>query len=540
MLTPLVLFFGLTVATAVIAYWSDNLGKKLGKKRISLLGMRPRTTATVLTIASSWGIMLFTLAVLLAVAKPLRDALFRFDRERNQNIQLRAQRDQLRTETRQIESKLVSREERLERVEKIAQTAETNAEKAQRQQQLAAKREIQARQNEKTARSRENAARQRENAARNREQTARRGAELAAKRAESARIGEERAQEEARAVRANLGAARTQLEQNRQRLQSARAQLASADSQLENVNARLGAAQTNLAAAQTRLDRANEVLARVRQSAETAAIQANLAFKEAAEALAARNRAEERVAALSREQRDLETQIARLNSFAQGLSLTVNQLSTRPVLVPVGKVLVSRTLPAGLSAVRVESHLRSVFGLAQDRVPELLPGATARLTQIAQGTNGEAFEVPEAQVFLRAAQFIANSGREVSVRLVSVSNFAEGEPQVFVRFEVVEVRRAIPAGEVLASVEINGNSGDAAIFNALLRLIEAGRAAAVRRGVNPPESPDDPNFYENGTNEQIFDALRRISTRRETVNVSLVAADDLSTVEPMRVRFLVS
>lgn len=74
MFTPLILFFGLTVATAVIAHWSDNLGKKLGKKRVSLFGLRPRTTATILTIASSWAIMLFTLAVLLIAVPPLKNA----------------------------------------------------------------------------------------------------------------------------------------------------------------------------------------------------------------------------------------------------------------------------------------------------------------------------------------------------------------------------------------------------------------------------------------------------------------------------------
>src|ERR1017187_2561151 len=62
MLTPLYLLFGLTAATCVIAYWADNLGKKLGKKRISLFNLRPRQTATLISMASSVGIMILTLA----------------------------------------------------------------------------------------------------------------------------------------------------------------------------------------------------------------------------------------------------------------------------------------------------------------------------------------------------------------------------------------------------------------------------------------------------------------------------------------------
>ena len=75
MSTPLFLLIGLTIATCVIAYWSDNLGKKLGKKRVTLLGLRPRQTATLMTMTSSVVIMLFTFGVLLATNSGLRGAL---------------------------------------------------------------------------------------------------------------------------------------------------------------------------------------------------------------------------------------------------------------------------------------------------------------------------------------------------------------------------------------------------------------------------------------------------------------------------------
>jgi uncharacterized protein (DUF3084 family) len=61
--TWLILISVLTILVCVIAYVSDNMGKKLGKKRISLFGLRPRQTATALTMATSVGIMLVTLAV---------------------------------------------------------------------------------------------------------------------------------------------------------------------------------------------------------------------------------------------------------------------------------------------------------------------------------------------------------------------------------------------------------------------------------------------------------------------------------------------
>src|ERR1017187_7509420 len=91
MLTPLYLLFGLTAATCVIAYWADNLGKKLGKKRISLFSLRPRQTATLMSMASSVGIMILTLAVLLGFNSSLRRALFSYDFISAQNRSLNEQ-----------------------------------------------------------------------------------------------------------------------------------------------------------------------------------------------------------------------------------------------------------------------------------------------------------------------------------------------------------------------------------------------------------------------------------------------------------------
>ena len=112
MKTPLILFVGLTVATCVIAYWSDNLGKKLGKKRISLCGLRPRQTATILSMASSWLIMVLTLIVLVTVSSDLRRALLYYDSIQAQNKSLRMQSAALTQRGRMLADDVKSTEER--------------------------------------------------------------------------------------------------------------------------------------------------------------------------------------------------------------------------------------------------------------------------------------------------------------------------------------------------------------------------------------------------------------------------------------------
>src|ERR1700744_6577517 len=93
--TPIILFVGLTLTTCVIAYWSDNLGKKLGKKRITFLGLRPRQTATLISMISSVGIMLVTFTGLALFSSQVRDALVNSQGLRARNISLRADLNRL-------------------------------------------------------------------------------------------------------------------------------------------------------------------------------------------------------------------------------------------------------------------------------------------------------------------------------------------------------------------------------------------------------------------------------------------------------------
>ena len=54
----------LVVMCGGIAYMGDLLGRRMGKKRLSLFGLRPRHTAVVFTIATGMLIAAVTLGVL--------------------------------------------------------------------------------------------------------------------------------------------------------------------------------------------------------------------------------------------------------------------------------------------------------------------------------------------------------------------------------------------------------------------------------------------------------------------------------------------
>lgn len=62
--------------SAVVSYVGDVVGMKIGKKRVSLLGLRPRYTSTVITILTGIGIAVVTMGVAAGTSDAVRGALY--------------------------------------------------------------------------------------------------------------------------------------------------------------------------------------------------------------------------------------------------------------------------------------------------------------------------------------------------------------------------------------------------------------------------------------------------------------------------------
>jgi uncharacterized protein (DUF3084 family) len=67
----------IVVVSGFAAYWGDNLGKKIGKKRLSFAGLRPRHFANVATFFMGMGLSLLTISLVLFVSAPVRSWIFR-------------------------------------------------------------------------------------------------------------------------------------------------------------------------------------------------------------------------------------------------------------------------------------------------------------------------------------------------------------------------------------------------------------------------------------------------------------------------------
>ena len=72
----IVLILVLIVTGGAIAVIGDRVGTKVGKKRLSLFGLRPRHTSTIVTIVTGFVITTLTFGILAAASENVRTALF--------------------------------------------------------------------------------------------------------------------------------------------------------------------------------------------------------------------------------------------------------------------------------------------------------------------------------------------------------------------------------------------------------------------------------------------------------------------------------
>lgn len=84
----ILVLFALIVGAGLIAYIGDLLGRRLGKARLSVLGLRPRHTAVLVTAITGMLIAFLTLSIIFAANREFRKAFFEYQKINAENRQL--------------------------------------------------------------------------------------------------------------------------------------------------------------------------------------------------------------------------------------------------------------------------------------------------------------------------------------------------------------------------------------------------------------------------------------------------------------------
>ncbi len=120
-----VVILPLILVSGAIAYAGDVIGKNLGKKRLSLFGLRPKQTAHLFSIGSGVTIFLVTFALILSLSTDAREAMFSLQTIKLEVVRLTGQQSKLVESNRKLDEdkKRLGRERA--RAEAAKQQAET-------------------------------------------------------------------------------------------------------------------------------------------------------------------------------------------------------------------------------------------------------------------------------------------------------------------------------------------------------------------------------------------------------------------------------
>jgi uncharacterized protein (DUF3084 family) len=115
------LILALLVLGGVLSALGDNLGSKVGKARLSLMGMRPRRTAVVITVLTGSLISAISLGLMLLVSDRLRTGLFELDQLERR---LRDGREALERSQRELQAAAQGQQEARNRLKDVEGQAE--------------------------------------------------------------------------------------------------------------------------------------------------------------------------------------------------------------------------------------------------------------------------------------------------------------------------------------------------------------------------------------------------------------------------------
>lgn len=139
----LFLIFALIVVSGFIAYLGDQIGMKIGKKRLSIFGIRPKYTSIIVTILTGIVIATTSVSILMLASEDVRMAVFDvqaliYQKARlsqdvlDKNAELKEKKDQLANKEHELDKKdSILKEKEIEIAETTFQLEEIRNEKEQ-------------------------------------------------------------------------------------------------------------------------------------------------------------------------------------------------------------------------------------------------------------------------------------------------------------------------------------------------------------------------------------------------------------------------
>jgi uncharacterized protein (DUF3084 family) len=490
----------LILISGFIAYFGDVIGRRLGKKRLTVGSLRPRHTAYIITAITGMLISGMAVATLVSVNSQFRKVFTEGERILAQNESLTKANDELLV----LNNRLRDRSKRLQSLvnslQLEAQRARKEAEKAkaERDKQLRLVKHLQ---QEVASRTREVLERKKQL---------------------------EKLERAVASLNTDIALARADLRVKTLELDKVQEQLRNARDQLIVANSKLADAENKLKSTQARLEDTRAKLAET----ESTLRQQEIVLKQQKEQI------ELGQAALVREG------IKRLQfeKASEYFAAQAGELRSGDLILRQGDEIVRGIISPRQSMFGIRADLMLLLDEAGERVEKI--GAS-------KGSNGRAVNLifrqmlNKKQVLVidnesvnipKAAETIASSPIDVLVQVVCAANTIRGE-QVPVEIMLYLNKLVYRKGDIIAHTEMDGRVSEGRILLAMIKFLrEDVSKAGLEKGIIPISNPDSRiNIKVNPLTqiEGLMTVVDQIRSKRSRVSVDVYADKDIYAEGPL-------
>lgn len=481
----------LLTVSGIIAFVGDLLGRKVGKKRISFIRLRPRNTAILFSVITGILISLFTLLVLSRASYPVRVALFGVE-------SLLAERNSLEKEIGKLRKAQV----------KLAKEVE------ERNQQLAQMEKKVEEQNEKLATL-------------------------------SARIDtlvKERARLDSYLKKAGSEARRLtqELSNTRSRLAYVNREYSQALSSLEESNKELDKRKNELVYYAKRLQDTQEEMQRLTRELTSLETTKRDLSQQVAKLQKDKVALETDLEQLKQQNEALRGEVVRKEQEVLAVASYYGEVLGRDLIYPKGKEIIRGIVECGRLPQRIKLSLRSLIKQAGDEALKKGAGigADGKAVSLARfvETKDGLYMFPEEVVLEGVSQKLSTMQGSVVVRLITLRNFTKGEP-VFADLELYRNSLVFEKGEVIASTVLDGRNSESELLEKILSFLRRDvREKSLKRGLIPQE---DESVGELPLRD-IINTIATIKENRSKVLLKAVATQRIWSATPLSFSLQVS
>lgn len=497
----------------LIAYLGDIIGRRFGKRRASLFGLRPRHTAVLITSVTGVLISMTTTAALFLAVQPVRRVILEGEAAIRSSARLRRENAVLQESNR--------------RVREAARWARAEREKAVHEQRHALAELLRVERNLSSVRH------------------ALRQAQAAEVRARYARLRAENAARSAhaqvrmeRAVAADLARRNEVLRQTNVNLKRLSEEMTRRNEALRAENASLSSTNAAYSQENAAVARQNEALVRERD-ALTATV-ADLRHQQ--EGLA------EQVRSLRAQYDELMQSYSTAYGAHRSLWEMYEGLRTRRVAIHGGEELARIVVPVNTPPEGVREAIGRLLSEAHREALKkgAAPGEKVRAVEIVD--KRFATPTPSGVTTMRVTEQdrvdavvarLARSSEPVCLLAVAVANSVVGEPGA-IDLQPMPNPLVYRKGQMVASRKLDGSRPAGQVFDELVLMLKGLGQAALTRGLIPRMDPltGEPQTGALSAAD-LVDLTMRVCAARGTVEVVSLAASDVTAADSLALEFRV-